>query len=361
MPDTHGPLASRAVARPRASRRDFVSGIAVAATAAATAAWAGTANVGGATSQATRGPSSAPASRQRRRLTPEEFQARLEGPVQSGASPFTADFSVDYAGVRNMVTRGLRYGIRVFAMTAGNGQYHALEQDEIRGIAAAMVEAASDQAIVIAATGDWWTGLTVDFARYSEAIGADAIQVMLPSRAENESAIVRHFEAVASATKLPIVLHGQYSAPLLKKLLPAVPSIVAMKEDGELAYYIDRQIEFGDRLNIFAGGAESRFLVGQPYGAKAFYSTYSGFAPDISMRFWEAARRGDVKAAAEITRRYDHPFISRFTHPFWHGTLEHFGVAQRYMRPPQASYTEEQMAEVKSFFDAQGLKPETYR
>jgi dihydrodipicolinate synthase/N-acetylneuraminate lyase len=166
---------------------------------------------------------------------------------------------------------------------------------------------------------------------------------------------------VAAATKLPIVLHGQYSAPLLKKLLQAVPTIVAMKEDGELAYYIDRQIEFGDRLNIFGGGAESRFLVGQPYGAKAFYSTYSGFAPDISMQFWEVARRGDIKAAADITRRYDHPFIARFTHPFWHATLEHFGVAERYMRPPQTSYTDEQMAEVKSFFDAQGLKPEKYR
>jgi dihydrodipicolinate synthase/N-acetylneuraminate lyase len=350
----------------RASRRDFVGGIAIAATAAA-AAWAGGARVRGATTQAAPPVPVAPASppvaaaRQRRLLTPEEFQARLEGPIQSGASPFTADFSVDYAGVRNMVARGLHYGIRVFAMTAGNGQYHALEQSEIRGIAAAMVEAANDDAVVIAATGDWWTGLTVNFARYSEAVGADAVQVMLPSRAENESAIVQHFEAVASATKLPIVLHGQFSAPLLRKLLPAVPTIVAMKEDGELAYYIDRQIEFGDRLNIFGGGAESRFLVGQPYGAKAFYSTYSGFAPDISIRFWEAARRGDIKAAADITRRYDHPFISRFTHPFWHATLEHFGVAQRYMRPPQTSYTDEQMTEVKAFFDAQGLRPEKYR
>jgi 4-hydroxy-tetrahydrodipicolinate synthase len=338
----------------RRSRREFVGG---AAALAAAVAWPSRPYLQAATTRAV----APPAERKRRLLSPDEFKARLEGPIQSGASPFTADFSVDYAGVRNMITRGQRFGIRVFAMTAGNSQYHALDQSEIRAITAAMVEVATDEAIVIAATGDWWTGLTVDYARYAEAVGADAVQVMLPTRAENEAGIVKHFEAVASATKLPIVLHGNYSAPLLKKLLPAVPSIVAMKEDGELAYYIDRQIEFGDRVSIFAGGAESRFLVGQPYGAKAFYSTYSGFAPDISMRFWEAARRGDVQAAADITRRYDHPFIARFTHPFWHATLEHFGVAQRYMRPPQVSYTDAQMAEVKSFFDAQGLKPETYR
>jgi hypothetical protein len=157
-------------APPLTTRRKFVAGAAFAATAVA-AKWATGTSAQGATTQAV-----APAKRHRRLLTPEQFRARLEGPVQSGASPFTADFGVDYAGVRNMVARGLRYGIRVFAMTAGNGQYHALEQNEIRGIAAAMVEAASDEAIVIAATGDWWTGLTVDFARYSDAIGADAVQ-----------------------------------------------------------------------------------------------------------------------------------------------------------------------------------------
>jgi dihydrodipicolinate synthase/N-acetylneuraminate lyase len=133
-----------------------------------------------------------------------------------------------------------------------------------------------------------------------------------------------------------------------------------MKEDGELARYIDVQIKYGHRVNIYCGGAESRFLVGYPYGAKAFFSTYTTFAPDISMQFWKAIQQDDVKAAVEITKRFDHPFIARFSHPFWHATLEYFGVARRHMRPPQTTYTDAQMAEVKQFFDSQGLDPRRY-
>ena len=89
-------------------------------------------------------------------------------------------------------------------------------------------------------------------------------------------------------------------------------------------------------------------------------TTYTTFAPDVSMQFWNAVKGGDIKAAAAITRKYDHPFIARFTHPFWHATLEYFGVAQRYMRPPQATFSDSEMKGVKAFFDGQGLDPKKY-
>ena len=41
--------------------------------------------------------------------------------------------------------------------------------------------------------------------------------------------------------------------------------------------------------------------------------------------------------------------------------LEHFGVARRYMRPPQTSFSDSQMNEVKHFFDEQGLDPRNYQ
>jgi 4-hydroxy-tetrahydrodipicolinate synthase len=311
-------------------------------------------------SRASEAPATTQPTRKRRLLSPAQFKERLEGPIQSNPSPCLADYSVDYDGIRRMIRRGYRYGVRVFGLTAGNSQYHSLSYDEIRKITSVSADsAAEDDALVIAASGDWWTGQVVDYARFAEAAGADALQVMLPSLAKGDDAVARHFHAVADATRLPLVLHGSYSPALLERLLK-IPSIVAMKEDMELTYYIDRQIAFGDRLNIFGGGAESRFLVAHPYGARAFFSTYTTFAPDISMNFWNAVKRDDIKSAAAITRRYDHPFISRFTHPFWHATLEYFGVAQRHMRPPQTTLTDEQMTEVKAFFDQQGLDPRKY-
>jgi dihydrodipicolinate synthase/N-acetylneuraminate lyase len=302
----------------------------------------------------------APTTRKRRLLSPSQFKDRLEGPIQSNPSPCRADFSVDYDGIRKMIRRGYTHGVRVFGLTAGNSQYHSLSIDEIRRISATMADAAPEEdALIIAAAGDWWTNEVVAYARFAETAGADAVQIMLPSLAKGEDAIERHFRAIADATQLAIVLHGSYSESLLRRLVK-IPSIVAMKEDTELTYYIDRQIAFGDRLNIYAGGAENRVLVASPYGARAFFSTYTTFAPDVSMEFWRAFKGGDIKAAANITRKYDYPFIARFTHPFWHATLEYFGVAQRTMRPPQMTLTDAEMEDVKKFFDGQGLNPKQY-
>ena len=293
-------------------------------------------------------------------MNPPDFRRALAGPIQSQPTPMKANYELDYAAVGAIVRRALRYGVRVFGLTAGNSQYHALSYEEIKALTKALVEAVGGEGITIAATGAWWTGQAVDYARFAESVGASAVQVLLPQVYEGEDALVEHFERIAAATRLPIVLHGVYSESVLRKLLK-IETIVAMKEDSALDYYIDRIIAFGDRLEIFSGGAENRFLVGYPYGARAFFSTYTSFAPDISMRFWRAIQEGNLKEATEITTRYDYPFIRRFSHPFWHATLEYFEVAKRYMRPPQKSFTDEQMKDVKRFFDGQGIDPARYR
>lgn len=301
-------------------------------------------------------------SRRRRgeRSSPEAFKRRLAGPILSLPTTFTADRSVNYDAVHKMVGRARRYGVPVFALTAGNSKYALLSYDEIMRVTQALVEAAGGDGLTIAATGAWPTEQVVDYARFSESVGADAVQILRPKGVDDEDALFQHFQTVAANTRLPIVLHGNYSAALIRRLL-VIDAIVAMKEDGALTYYIDRAIEFGDRVEIFSGGAESRYLVGHPYGARAFFATYTGFAPDIPMKFWSAIRAGNIKKAVDITSAYDHPFIKRFTHPFWHATLEYFGVAQRYLRPPFESYTDRQMNDVKAFFDGQRLDPEDYR
>ena len=66
---------------------------------------------------------------------------------------------------------------------------------------------------------------------------------------------------------------------------------------------------------------------------------------DVAMKYWAAFQSGDMKEAAVLVRKFDHPYIQRFSMAFWHGSMEYFGVAQRYLRPPTESYTDAQMAE----------------
>jgi dihydrodipicolinate synthase/N-acetylneuraminate lyase len=136
-----------------------------------------------------------------------------------------------------------------------------------------------------------------------------------------------------------------------------IDSVVAWKQDVDLSYLIDTPVRFGKRLNSFAGGSYEWFLAGQPYGMTAYFDTYSTFAPEISARFWRAVREKDLSEQMAINLKYERPFLADFTHAWWHATLEYFGVAPRYLRPPQNSYTDEEMNSVKAFFDSAGLHP----
>ena len=286
-------------------------------------------------------------------LSPGAFKARLRGPILSFPTVYDARFAIDFEGVRAILKKGLGGGAGVVALTKGNNQYDTLTHDEVRQLTRAVVEAVEDRAPVIAATGSWWTGQAVDFARYATSLGAAAIQVFMPPDGSDES-YYEHFRAIAGSTPRAIVIHGQPSMALLRKLKP-IENIVAFKEEFTPDYTLQIYQEFGDRWNIFAGGSKSRLLTYLPYGMHAYYSAFSTFAPQVAMNFWHAVERKDLAAAGQLVLRYDVPFFRRWSMPFWTATLEHFGIAHRYMRPPAVSFSDAQMKDVASFYRGLGL------
>jgi dihydrodipicolinate synthase/N-acetylneuraminate lyase len=304
-------------------------------------------------------PATAPISRER--MTPTELKRGLVGPVLSIPTPFTKDLAIDFDGVKNMITRGAPHGIRIISLTGGNSQYDVLTYDEIVELTRFIVEAAGPQAITIAAAGDWPLEKTLDYAETARKAGATALQVMNPGTnalaggqqaaadTEDLEPIVEHFRKVAAGTPLPLILHGQFSHPLLERLA-TIDAIAAMKEDVGLEYYIQIQRKFGERFAIFEGGPEYAYLVAYPYGSKASYTTLGTFAPQLTAQFWKAVNAGDVKAAYDYVKTYELPFFDHWSHAFWRASLEHFGVAHRYLRPPQAAFTDAEMKTVADFY-----------
>lgn len=280
-------------------------------------------------------------------LSPLEFKKRLRGPILSAPTVYTSDYAIDQRGMRRMVERAAGAGISVFALTRGNNQYDQLTYEEIKALTRTMAEAAAGRGLFIAATGTFWTGQAVDYARFAESLGADAVQIAPP--AASDDAYVKHLETVARSVRIALVLHGQPSLAVLRRL-QSIESLVAIKEEFTTDYTVPIYQEFGERFNIFAGGTKARFLTYRPYGMQAYYSAFATFAPEIAMQFWRAVEKDDLAQAREIVLRYDVPFFQRWSHAFWRATLECFGVAGRYQRPPAETFSDQQMAEVKAFY-----------
>ncbi len=296
-------------------------------------------------------------------LTPDEFKKRLVGPILVIPTPFKADLSIDHAAVRRMIEGALKHESKVVALTAGDSKYDVLSEEEIRALTRTIVEATGCRGLTIGAAGRWKLkeGETVEqvvndvisYAEFAESVGVSGLQVLLPGEL-SEDDYVRHYGEIARRTRLPIVLHGNFSESLLKRLT-AFPTIAALKEDISLQYLIDRLIVFGDRLVIFPGGAESRYLVAYPYGCQAYYTVMYQYAPALGQEFWRMVRQGKLREAGDFVRKYEHPLMSRFTHGLWHAALEYFGVAPRFLRPPYETMKESELDEVKRLFDAMGL------
>jgi 4-hydroxy-tetrahydrodipicolinate synthase len=279
------------------------------------------------------------------------------GPIVVVATPFKADASVDYDGVREMVRRAKLHGATVFALTSGDSLYSELSIEEVKTLTRVLAEAAGADGIVIACSGDWSKDDVLDYARFAEEVGADALQVLKPPKMTDDDEVVAYFREVAQATRLGIVLHGNFSEELLGKLV-SIESIVSMKEDVGLEYLMDRLLVFGDRLAIFPGGAESRFIVGWPFGARAYYSGFYQFAPALGEQFWNAMQQQDLRAAAAFVKKYDFPYMRAWNPAFWRASMAYFGVSERYIRPIEKSYTEQQMKEVAQFWSDLGVFPE---
>ena len=278
---------------------------------------------------------------------------KLVGPILSFPTPYNADLRIDLPCVRRMIELGRQAGSSVFTLTAGNNQYDRLTYEEIKQLTRFTVEAAGGRGMTIAATGPWWTGQAVEYARYAKSVGADALQVLLPPRGDDDS-FFEHMRTIARATPLPLVLQAQPSMALLEKLV-TLESFVALKEEFTTDYTVPVFRRFGGRLNIFAGGTKARFLSYLPYGMRAYYSAFATFAPSVAVRFWRAVEKKDIDAAGAIVLKYDAPFFERWSHPFWRATLEVFGLGGRFVRPPERALSDQQIKEAAAFYKGLGL------
>jgi dihydrodipicolinate synthase/N-acetylneuraminate lyase len=207
--------------------------------------------------------------------------------------------------------------------------------------------------MIIAATGPWWTGQAVDYARFADLAGADAVQVFLPPYGD-ENALFDHFLRISKVVRGAVALHGQVPFPLLARLM-TIENIVAYKEEYPGIYSVEVFSKYGDRMNIFAGGQKSHYLMYRPFGMSAYYSTFSTFDPSVPKLFWSACQRDDLAAAKAVVMKYDVPFFSRFSFSYWRAVLERYGVASRFMRPPDPTFTAEQVKDLDTFFKGLGL------
>jgi 5-dehydro-4-deoxyglucarate dehydratase len=299
----------------------------------------------------------------------EEVRPCLTGPVASVSTPFSRDGGVDFAGLRSFIDFVIAGGTKTVLLTYGDSLYTLLTDDEIAAVTRATAEHTSGRALVVAACGGWATPKAVEFAGYCRELGADLLMLKPPNWAMSATVetLTAHYRTVSEHIPVMIVTNVFADWPparameVLEALQDTAPNVVAVKDDlcGDFARRLG--LTCHERMAIISGGQKQNHLNALPYGCDGYLSTFTTFKPEIAQSYWSAISAGDLPSAVAVIRDYDLPlfdYIGGLPGGFdagVHGTLELFGIAQRWRRSPYYSLSDQEMAHLADFYRALGL------
>jgi 4-hydroxy-tetrahydrodipicolinate synthase len=137
----------------------------------------------------------------------------VEPPSRSSASPIVfigknSRGEIDWAAFAKICERQIEAGAAAIVVAETAGEASNLTTTEHDAVVRAAVSIAQGRIRVIAGAGSNSTGQAIELARRAEQAGADAVLSVVPYyNKPMQAEISAHFQAVAGATSLPIILH----------------------------------------------------------------------------------------------------------------------------------------------------------
>jgi len=172
---------------------------------------------------------------------------------------------------------------------------------------ATVKEAVAGKAAVIAGTGSNNTAASIELTKKAEELGCDGIMLVTPYyNKPSQEGLYQHFKAIASETKLPVILYnvpGRTSCNLMPDTvarLAEIENIVAVKEaSGNLDQVSMIRRKTPADFLIYSGD-DSLTLPMLSVGGYGVISVASHVAGKMIKQMVEAYAAGEVETAREI-------------------------------------------------------------
>lgn len=152
-------------------------------------------------------------------------------------TPFRRDGLLDEAALRRLVQFQLREGIDFLVPCGTTGEASTLEHGEYLGVIRLVVAEVAKKVPVIAGVGGNNTRRVVELAQEVEKLGVEGILSVAPYyNKPTQEGLFQHFQAIAEATDLPVILYNVPSRtssniePATVARLSKIPNIIGIKE-----------------------------------------------------------------------------------------------------------------------------------
>lgn len=176
-------------------------------------------------------------------------------------TPFGSDGAVDHGRVWELAHHLVENGSDGLVVAGTTGEAPTLSDQEKVALFRAVVEAVGKRAKVIAGTGTYDTAHSVEMTKRAAEVGCHGVLAVTPyyNRPPQEG-LVRHFEALAEASPLPVMLYnipsrtGRLIEVSTLARLAGHPGIVAVKDAvGDPGFTSDTVSAVGDGMAVYSG------------------------------------------------------------------------------------------------------------
>jgi len=226
-------------------------------------------------------------------------------------TPMFEDGGINYDELGKLIDFQIDNGTDAIVICGTTGESSTMTDDEHVECIRYAVEKTAKRVPVVAGTGSNDTAYAIWLAKEAAAVGADAqLQVTPYYNKASQLGLIRHFNAIADAADLPVILYnvpsrtGMTIKPSTYVELAKHPNIVATKEaSGDISAIAQTKWLCGDELAVYSGN-DDQIVPIMSLGGLGVISVLSNVAPkethDICQLFFD----GKVEESAKLQLQY---------------------------------------------------------
>lgn len=279
----------------------------------------------------------------------------FEGTGVALITPFS-NGEVDYDAIKRQVQFLINNGIQSIVVNGTTAENPTLTDEEKDRILTTVIEENAQRVPIIVGTGTNNTQKSIEASLRAKALGADAIMLITPYYLKtSQRGLVAHFEAIANATELPVVLYNVPSRTNSTIEVDTVvrlsthPYIVALKDaTDDFNYLAELQQRLDtDKFALYSGN-DDNIVSYYEQGGHGVISVVANVIPNEFQQIYtnvkdRAARFEPIATLLDAMRIDINPIPIKYL-----AALEGFG--QYEVRLPLVPLNDEEQQQLKAVY-----------
>lgn len=289
----------------------------------------------------------------------------LKGSLVALITPMNRDGSVNFEQLKTLLDWHIANGTDAIVAVGTTGESATLSVDEHLAVIETTVKHVNKRIPVVAGTGANNTHEAIALSKAAEKVGADYTLSVVPYyNKPSQEGIYRHFEAIAKATAIPMILYNVPGRTVVNMTnetilrLAEIPNIVGVKEaSGDIARDIQLINDAPADFAVYSGDDPTgmTFMLAGGHGV---VTVAANVAPKLFADMCHASLKGNISEARQLNKQLIPIYNVMFCEPSpaapkW--AVARLGMCDEHVRLPIINLTEAGQEKVRKAMAAAQL------